>query len=76
MPGTILVREALRRVSKLLQDISPQFIKYPEQEAVDALNDAHLAIAKFLPSAASRLSLIHISEPTRPCGTSRMPSSA
>lgn len=54
MPGTILVREALRRVSKLLQDISPQFIKYPEQEAVDALNDAHLAIAKFLPSAASR----------------------
>lgn len=54
MPGTILVREALRRVSKLLQDISPQYIKYPEQEAVDALNDAHLAIAKFLPSAASR----------------------
>ena len=25
---------------------------------------------------ALRLSLIHISEPTRPCGTSRMPSSA
>ena len=27
-------------------------------------------------TAASGLSLIHISEPTRPCGTSRMPSSA
>ena len=27
-------------------------------------------------SASSTLSLIHISEPTRPCGTSRMPSSA
>ena len=26
--------------------------------------------------AAAALSLIHISEPTRPCGTSRMPSSA
>ena len=26
--------------------------------------------------AMSGLSLIHISEPTRPCGTSRMPSSA
>ena len=26
--------------------------------------------------AANWLSLIHISEPTRPCGTSRMPSSA
>lgn len=54
MPGTILVREALRRVSKLLQDSSPQFNKFPEQELVDALNDGHLAIAKFLPSAASR----------------------
>ena len=27
-------------------------------------------------NALMRLSLIHISEPTRPCGTSRMPSSA
>lgn len=54
MPGTILVRETLRRVSTLLQDISPQFINYPEREAVDALNDAHLAIAKFLPGASSR----------------------
>ena len=27
-------------------------------------------------TAAEYLSLIHISEPTRPCGTSRMPSSA
>ena len=29
-----------------------------------------------LSKAARELSLIHISEPTRPCGTSRMPSSA
>ena len=28
------------------------------------------------PLATVNLSLIHISEPTRPCGTSRMPSSA
>ena len=28
------------------------------------------------PSITKDLSLIHISEPTRPCGTSRMPSSA
>lgn len=60
MPGTILVREALRRVSKLLQDISPQFVKYPEQEAVDALNDAHLAIAKFLPLASSRVDAVKL----------------
>ena len=31
---------------------------------------------KFDPSEDLILSLIHISEPTRPCGTSRMPSSA
>lgn len=60
MPGTILVREALRRVSKLLQDINPQFVKYPEQEAVDALNDAHLVIAKFVPSAASRVDAVKL----------------
>lgn len=61
MPGTILVREALRRVSVLLQDIRPtQFVKYPESEAVDALNDAHLAIAKFLPGAASRVDAVRL----------------
>ena len=60
MPGTILVRECLRRVSKLLHDISPQFVLYPEQEAVDSLNDAHLAIAKFLPSSASRNDVVKL----------------
>lgn len=60
MPGTILVREALRRVSVLLQDISPQFVKYPETQAVDALNDAHLSIAKFLPGAASRVDAVRL----------------
>lgn len=65
MSGTILVREALRRVSVLLQDISPQFVKYPESQAVDALNDAHLAIAKFLPSAAARYDDIKLKPGTR-----------
>lgn len=60
MPGTILVREALRRVSVLLQDISPQFVNFPEQQAVDALNDAHLAIAKYLPGAASRVDAVKL----------------
>lgn len=65
MAGTILVREALRRVSVLLQDISPQFINFPESQAVDALNDAHLAISKFLPSAASRYDDIRLKPGTR-----------
>lgn len=64
MPGTILVREALRRVSTLLQDISPQWVNYPEQQAVDALNDAHLAIAKFLPSACSRIDSVKLAPGT------------
>ena len=33
------------------------------------------SLAQFFASTLD-LSLIHISEPTRPCGTSRMPSSA
>ena len=44
------------------------------------LNDAPLGRLRFCErpkiSADQFLSLIHISEPTRPCGTSRMPSSA
>ena len=34
------------------------------------------AVAAGSAGAGAGLSLIHISEPTRPCGTSRMPSSA
>ena len=33
-------------------------------------------LASSIVALATNLSLIHISEPTRPCGTSRMPSSA
>ena len=42
------------------------------------LNERHYGALQGLDKAATRdkLSLIHISEPTRPCGTSRMPSSA
>ena len=39
-------------------------------------NPDYKAINQLLKEAQQNLSLIHISEPTRPCGTSRMPSSA
>jgi hypothetical protein len=65
MAGTILVRECLRRASKLLGDISPQFQRHPEQELVDFLNDAALAIVKFLPSSASRVDAIKLKPGTR-----------
>lgn len=60
MAATILVREALWRVSSLLQDIDPQFTRHPEGELVHWLNDAQMAVAKFLPMAASRLDTIKL----------------
>jgi len=65
MAGTILVREALRRASKLLGDITPQFQRHPEQECVDFLNDAAMAVVKFLPAAGSRLDAVRLLPGTR-----------
>ena len=48
--------------------------------AIDSAQRAYAAWRAVDPADRARLlrqlSLIHISEPTRPCGTSRMPSSA
>ncbi len=60
MPGTILVREVLRRVSATLMDSDPQFTRYPERDAVDVLNDAQRAIFKYLPAACSRIDAIKL----------------
>ena len=42
----------------------------------DGQTSARLAGYESCTTGGAYLSLIHISEPTRPCGTSRMPSSA
>lgn len=60
MAGTILVQDAIWRISGLLQDVSPQFTRWPETEIVNWLNDAHLAITKFLPAACSRIDAIKL----------------
>ena len=65
MASTVLVREVIRRVSVLLQDTSPQFERWPEQELVDWLNDAQVAITKFLPAACSRVDAIRLKPGTR-----------
>ncbi len=65
MAGTILVKDAIWRISSLLQDVSPQFTRWPEKEIVNWLNDAHLAITKFLPAACSRIDAIKLSPGTR-----------
>jgi hypothetical protein len=65
MPGTILVKDAIWRVSGLLQDVSPQFTRWPETEIVNWLNDAQLAVTKFLPSATSRIDAVQLTAGTR-----------
>lgn len=64
MAGSILVRDAIARISNLLQDASPQFTRWSEREIVDWLNDAQLAISKFLPSSASRVDSIKLRQGT------------
>jgi len=58
--NTALVREALRRVSVLCMDNSPQFKRFKEVPMVDFLNDAQVAIAKYVPTACARLDTIKL----------------
>lgn len=60
MPGTTLVREALRRVSVLLQDLTPQFNRWTQKDLVDWLNDGQAAIATYIPSACSRIDALKL----------------
>jgi hypothetical protein len=63
--STFLVRDAMWRVSVILQDVVPQFNYWPEHELVQWMNDAQAAIAKFLPSACSRVDVIKLKAGTR-----------
>lgn len=65
MASTILVKDAIWRVSSLLQDVAPQFVRWPETEIVNWLNDAQLAITKYLPAANSRVDTIKLAPGTR-----------
>ena len=62
--------EAVRKFRNLYYDIAFMDIKLPGKNGVESLTE----IRGFCPAA--KLSLIHISEPTRPYCQSRMPSSA
>lgn len=65
MASTALVREVMWRVSVLLQDTSPQFQLWPERELVQWLNDAQMAICKYLPLACSRVDTMKLKQGTR-----------
>lgn len=58
--ATTTVRELLWKVSSLLNDTTPQFNRWTEQELVSFLNDAQLAITKFLPAACSRIDSLRL----------------
>ena len=60
MASTVLVKDALWRVSDLLQDAAPQYQRYTERELVRYLNDAQTVIAKFLPPACSRIDAVKL----------------
>lgn len=58
--GAVTVREVLGAVSVLLNDSAPQFKRWPESELVGWLDDAQMAIAKYLPAAASRIDALKL----------------
>lgn len=63
--GTVLVRDVLWRVSVILQDTTPQFQAWPERELVHWLNDAQVAITKYLPASNSRVDAVKLAAGTR-----------
>ena len=60
MARTTTVREVLYRVSVLQQDLVPQFQRWPEAQTVMWLDDAQMAIWKYLPLSASRVDSVKL----------------
>lgn len=65
MAGTTLVKDALHRVSVLLHDVEPQFVRSPEIELIQFLNDAQRAVCKILPLTTARTDVIRLKAGTR-----------
>jgi hypothetical protein len=65
MSSSILVRDAIFRVSSQLHDISPQFTRWTQRELVAWLNDGQKAIAKYIPSACARTDAIKLATGTK-----------
>ena len=62
---TVLVRDVLERASTLLDDIDPQFTRWPERELVTWLNDGARALAKWLPPSVARIDIIRLQPGSR-----------
>lgn len=60
MAANTYVKDVLYRVSNQLHDISPQFTRWTQKELVSWLNDGQRAIAKYVPSACSRVDAVQL----------------
>lgn len=65
MAATTLVRDLLDRASAQLLDAAPQFTRWTERELVHWLNDGQRAIAKYLPTACSRVDAVKLAAGSR-----------
>lgn len=65
MASTVLVKDVFWRASVLMQDTVPQFQRQPETEMVYWLDDAQVAITKFVPAACSRVDAVRLVPGTR-----------
>lgn len=59
------VSELLWSASSMLMDTDPQFTVHGEREMVQWLNDAQVAITKFLPLACSRIDVVRLKPGTK-----------
>lgn len=65
MGMTTKVKDFMQGVSTILQDISPQYSRWPETELVRYINYGQLSIAKYLPQAGARIDAIKLQPGTR-----------
>lgn len=60
MAMTTLVREVLQQASTLLNDMTPQFLRWKEPDMIRWLNEGQRAIAKYVPIAGARIDTIKL----------------
>lgn len=65
MAANTLVKDVLYRVSDALHDLSPQFNRWTSRSLVAALNDGQVAIAKYIPTACSRVDAVKLAPGTK-----------
>ena len=70
------IDEEAAEAKKAIEVLGGEIVNIHKYRLFDEFDRSIVVIKKIRNTPKKYLSLIHISEPTRPCGTSRMPSSA